>query len=80
LKSQRIGKDGQTLKMSVALDGAGRTGQPLQAIQFKRGEVPDPEPGDICRFLYTLSVNRFRGEESLQCIVQQVMEPVTAVV
>ncbi|MDX5935565.1 single-stranded-DNA-specific exonuclease RecJ [Acidithiobacillus thiooxidans] len=80
LKSQRIGKDGQTLKMSVALDGAGRTGQPLQAIQFKRGEVPDPEPGDICRFLYTLSVNRFRGEESLQCIVQQVMEPVSTAV
>lgn len=76
LESKRIGKDMQTLKLSLGfaetpdhLQGAS-TVRPVSAIQFKRGDMPDPVPGDVCDLVYALSVNRFRGEETLQLMVQ----------
>lgn len=69
VESKRIGKDLQTLKISVYPEGSASGSEPISAIQFKRGDIPDPAAGDTCHVVYGLSINRFRGDESVQLMV-----------
>lgn len=72
IRAQRIGQDGQTLRMVMRPVGVENGG--ILAIKFKCGDRSDPIPERLYRVVYTLSVNRFRGDESLQCIVQDIFE------
>lgn len=67
-KASRIGKDGQTLRLALSI-GQGSTGPLVTAVRFRHGESPDPEPGSHWHMVYSLAVNRFRGEENLQVLV-----------
>lgn len=65
-KAERIGKDGQTLRLALSI---GQHGPLVVAVRFRHGESPDPEPGSHWHMVYSLAVNRFRGEVSLQVLV-----------
>ncbi len=69
-RSERIGKDGQTLRLRLS---AGNSGPLWTAIAFRRGEQEDPVAGEAVSILYRLSVNSFRGEESLQMEVVEIL-------
>jgi single-stranded-DNA-specific exonuclease len=60
---------GSHLKMIVqCLDG----GEPVDAIAFNR--LPEDLPtGNLARLLYRLGINRWRGEQSCQLIVEEIL-------
>ncbi|WP_077272664.1 single-stranded-DNA-specific exonuclease RecJ [Acidithiobacillus caldus] len=65
-QAERIGKDGQTLRLSLL---PGPNLPPLAAVRFRQGEEADPEPGSRWTCVFSLTVNRFRGEEKLQAVI-----------
>ncbi len=76
-ESKRVGADKKTLRMQVVptddvvptVDAA-RTVKPLVAISFRRDvETPDPVAGANVHIVYSLDINRFRGDESAQLMV-----------
>lgn len=73
VESKRIGKDLQTLKLSLSFMTSHQGTESIAGIQFKRGDIADPGPGDVCRLVYSLSINRFRGDESLQLMIQSLV-------
>ena len=66
LSAARIGQDKNTLKLTLAHpEGPDQ----YAAIRFQQGDAADPAPGSICHVLYALSINRYRGAESLQMVI-----------
>jgi single-stranded-DNA-specific exonuclease len=67
LDSRVVG--GSHLKMIVqSIDG----GEPLDAIAFNR--LPENLPGSgVARLLYRLGINRWRGDESCQLLVEEIL-------
>ncbi|MBU2726071.1 single-stranded-DNA-specific exonuclease RecJ, partial [Acidithiobacillus ferridurans] len=73
LESKRVGADGKTLRMRVRPVNS-RPSAALVAVTFRRDtEIPDPEEGSTVRLAYSLDINRFRGDESVQLMVRTVI-------
>lgn len=68
LEAKRIGADGNTLRLGLMNK---RTGETIPAIKFHQNDDPDPAVGDECAIYYALSVNRRKGQETLQIQIEQ---------
>lgn len=68
LEQRRIGADRNHVKLLLGLDGS-----EVDAIAFNQEDSFQPVTGDPLEITYRLSINRYRGFENLQLIVQDVL-------
>ncbi len=76
VEAERVGKDLKTIKLRVRpVDPSGSHSKIITAIAFRQeADVQLPEVATTVRLLYTMAINKFRDKESLQLMIQAILE------